>query len=220
MKTAIKIGALLIIVAPFTFAIPIFTVSAQSVKPQTNRELHGKGMVIVDDLAKGAAPKDGLRAITDAGNGLFSHLKLTQTGGSTSSFGGSTNMSFPRWVNVRWRSGPGIHTVPNYEEFEGGTIAGDYTIEVLNRIPEEVFKYADSGRGRAIVLHFRIKDDGVLLAWEVQETVLHPSGGRGLVFSLHGGDFPCETTPYQLHPDCTEGRLEDAPWYNPSWIRK
>lgn len=220
MKTHIQIVALLVIAATLTFAFPTFPVSAQPGKPQTDRELRGRGMVVVDDLAKGAAPKEGLRAISDAGNGLFSHMKLTQNGGSTSSFGGGTNMSFPRWVNVRWRRGPGIDTVSSQEEFAGGTIVGDYTVEVLNRIPEEIFRYVNSGRGRTIVLRFRIKDDGVLLAWDVQETVMHPSGGRGLVFSLHGGDFPCETSPYQPHPDCTEGRLEDAPWYDPSWIRK
>lgn len=215
-----KTTPLILYAAAITLIMQVLTACAQTGKPQTNRELRGRGMVVVDDLAKGAAPKEGLRAISDAGNGLFSHMKLTQAGGSTSSFGGGTNMSFPRWVNVRWRRGPGIHTVPSHEEFAGGTIAGDYTIEVLNRIPKEIFRYANSGRGRAIVLRFRIKDDGVLLAWDVQETVMHPSGGRGLVFSLHGGDFPCETTPYQPHPDCTEGRIEDAPWYDPPWIRK
>lgn len=104
--------------------------------------------------------------------------------------------------------------------FVGATIIGDYRVEVLSRIPEKVFRYVSAARGRAIVLRFRIKDNGVLLAWDVQETVMHPSGGRGLMFSMHGGDFPYETTPYQPHPDCTDGRLEDAPWYDLSWIRK
>jgi hypothetical protein len=103
--------------------------------------------------------------------------------------------------------------------FVGGSVVGDYKVEVLSRIPEEVFKYIAAVSGRVIVLRFRIKDDGVSLAWDVQETVTHPKGGRNLVFSMHGGDFPCETSPYQPQPNCTEGRLEDAPWYNPLWTR-
>ena len=206
MKTTVRTTVLL--AAVLTMAMPILAACAQIGKPQTDRELRGRGMVVVDDLAKGASPKDGLNAITDAGNGLFAHMKLTETGGGTSSFGGGSNMSFPRWVHVTWRQGPGIDMERGV--FIGGTIIGDYKVEVLSRIPEEIFRYVGSGRGRAIVLRFRIKDDGVLLAWDVQETVVHPSGGRGLVFSMHGGDIPCETSPYQPHPNCTEGRLEDA----------
>jgi hypothetical protein len=218
MKTTIRITAFLI--SALAISMSSLTACAQTGKPQTDRELRGRGMVVVDDLAKGAAPKDGLNAITDAGNGLFSHMKLTQTGGATASFGGGSNMSFPHWVHVTWRQGPGVDMDWQHGVFVGGAIIGDYKVEVLSRIPEEVFRYVGAGRGRVIVLRFRIQDDGVLFAWDVQETVVHPSGGRGLVFSMHGGDFPCETSPYQPHPDCTEGRLEDAPWYDPLWTRK
>ena len=199
--------------------MPALTACAQTTKPQTDHDLRGRGMVVDSRLAKGATQKEGLNAISDAGNEIFSHLLLTPTGGEISSFGGGLNMSFPRWVQVTWRQGPGIHMDFKRGGFFGGMVIGDYKVEVLSRIPEEVFQYVGAGRGRAIVLRFRIKDDGVLLAWDVQETVRHPSGGRGLVFSMHGGDFACETSPYQPHPDCTEGRLEDAPWYNPLWIR-
>ncbi|WP_198119695.1 hypothetical protein [Massilia rhizosphaerae] len=186
-------------------------------KPETSRELRGMGIVVVFDLAKGAHRKVGVNATTDAGNTMFSPATLTQTGGGDFSFGGGSNMSFPRWVRITWREGAnekaGLY-------WTTGNIVGDYKVAVLNRIPEEVFKYVAAARGRVIVLRFRIKDDGVLLAWDVQETVVHPSGGRGFVFSLHGGDFPCETSPYQPQPDCTSGRLEDAPWYNPLWTRE
>jgi hypothetical protein len=126
-------------------------------------------------------------------------------------------MSFPRWVRVTWREGVdekhGLH-------WTTGHVVGDYKIEVLSRIPEEVFKYVGAARGRVIVLRFRIKDDGVLLAWDVQERVTHPRGGRGLVFSMHGGDFPCENSPYRSHPNCTDGQLENASWYDPLWTRE
>jgi hypothetical protein len=184
-------------------------------KPGTNRELRGMGMVVVFDLAKGAHRKVGVNATTDAGNTMFSPATLTQTGGGDFSFGGGSNMSFPRWVRITWREGAnekaGLY-------WTTGNIVGDYKVEVLNRIPEEVFKYVAAARGRVIVLRFRIKDDGVLLAWDVQESVLYPGNALGsYVYTMHGGEFPCESGP---HPKCTAGRLEDAPWYNPLWTRE
>ena len=218
MKTTIR--ATVILTTIVAMAMPILAACAQIGKPQTDRELRGRGMVVDSRLAKGVTQKEGLNAISDAGNEMFSNMLLTPTGGEISSFGGGSNMSFPRWVHVTWRQGPGVDMDFKHGGFIGGTIIGDYKVEVLSRIPDEVFRYAAAARGRAIVLRFRIKDDGVLLSWDVQETVVHPSGGRGLVFSMHGGDFLCETSPYQRHPDCTEGRLEDAPWYDPLWTRK
>jgi hypothetical protein len=199
-------------------ALPTFVAcTTVGKKPQTDSELRGKGMIIDSRLAKGATSKEAVEGISDAGNEIFGFALLTPTGGDTSSFGGGTKMSFPRWVHVTWRQGP---IKMNYRNngYVGGTIIGDYKVEVLSRIPEDVFKYVAEAHGRAIVLRFRIKDDGVLFAWDVQERVVHPSGGRGLVFSLHGGDFPCENNP-RTDPDCTPGRLEDAPWYNPLWTR-
>jgi hypothetical protein len=220
MKTTITTTTLF--TAFLAMAMPVLTACAQTGKPQTDRELRGRGMVVIDELEQGAGPKEGLNAITDAGNGLFSHMKLTQTGGATASFGGGSKMSFPRWVHVTWRQGPGVDMDWQRGVFVGGTIIGNYRVEVLSRIPEEIFRYVSTRRGRTIVLRFRIKDDGVLLAWDVQETVVHPEGSAlgAFVFSMHGGDFPCENNPNRPHPNCTEGRLEDAPWYNPLWTRQ
>ena len=216
MKTTIRTTVILATVVAMSMLI--LAACAQTGKPQTDRELRGRGMVVVFDLAKGATRKVGVSALSDAGNSLFSPATLTQTGQGTLSFGGS-NMSFPRWVRVTWREGvnekAGLY-------WTTGNVVGDYKVEVLSRIPEEIFSYVGAGRGRAIVLRFRIKDDGVLLAWDVQETVVHPSGAPfgAFVFSMHGGDFPCENSPNRSYQNCTEGRLEDAPWYDPLWIRK
>lgn len=181
-------------------------------------ELHSMGMVVEFDLAKGAQQKEAVEAFSNAGNWVFSTYTLTATGGGNLSFGGSPKVAFPRWVRVTWRQGPGIDKDYKNGVFIGGTIIGDYKVEVLSRIPKEVFQYIAAARGRVIVLRFRIKDDGVLFAWDVQERVVHPNGGRGLVFSMHGGEFSCENNP-KIDPDCTAGRLEDAPWYNPLWTR-
>lgn len=145
MKTRIRRAASS--ASAFAIFMSCITACAQTGKPLTDRELRGRGMIVDSRLAKGATQKEGLSGISDAGNEIFSHLRLNPNVFANSTFGGGTNMSFPRWVNVRWRRGPGIHTVPSHEEFAGGTIAGDYTIEVLNRIPEEIFRYANSGPG-------------------------------------------------------------------------
>lgn len=209
-----------IFAAVLAMTMQALTACAQTAKPQTDRELHGRGMVIEFGLASGSSPKEGVGAVSDAGNDLYSSDIYKQGIRHVLSFGAGSNMSFPRWVQVTWRKGPGVYLDLKHGGFIGGTVIGDYKVEVLNRIPEDLFRYVSAARGRAIVLRFRVKDDGVLLAWDVQETVIHPSGGRGLVFSMHGGDFPCETSPYQPYPDCTEGRLEDASWYNPLWTRQ
>lgn len=156
---------------------------AQTGKPQTDRELRGMGMVVESSLAKGAGTKAGVSAITDAGNQVFAHALLTSNGGGTSSIGGGTKMSFPRWVRVTWREGvdekAGLY-------WTTGTVAGDYKVEVLSRIPPEVFNYVSAARGRAIILKFRIKNDGVLFAWAVQES---STRGNMWVYKLEGGDF-------------------------------
>ena len=220
MKTRIRRAAPLASASAFAIFMSCITACAQTGKPLTDRELRGRGTIVDSRLAKGATQKEGLSGISDAGNEIFSHLRLNPNVFANSTFGGGTNMSFPRWVHVTWRQGPGVDFDWKRGGFVGGTIIGDHKVEILSRIPEEIFKYVGAGPGRAIVLRFLIKDDGVLFAWDVQETVLHPSGGRGLVYSMHGGDFPCENNPNRPHPNCTEGRLENAPWYDPLWTRQ
>jgi hypothetical protein len=176
-RTLLMIGSL----------FPWLTACAQTGKPQADRELQGMGMVVVYKLAPGTSKKAGVQALNDAGNQMFSASSMSQQGGGgTSSVGGSSKMSFPRWVRVTWREGPGIDMDFKNGGWIGGTIVGDYKVEVLSRIPAEIFTYVAAARGRAIVLRFRLKDDGVLLAWDVQES---SANGQGWVYRMHGGDF-------------------------------
>ena len=77
-------------------------------KPQTDRELKGMGYIVVNDQYK-KLPRplpDGYKftyvtGITDAGNRILS--TRVGLGEAHDSFGGGTNMSFPRWVNVYYR---------------------------------------------------------------------------------------------------------------------
>lgn len=150
-------------------------------KSKTDRQLKGMGYVVTFDLAPGASEKKALKGITDAGNQIISDGGLIARGW-TNSYGGGSNMSFPRWVRVTWRE----NMEPGNDYWTTGTVVGDYTVEILNRIPEEVFEYAFAQRGRAIRLKFRIKDDGVLFAWDVQES---SENNQGWVYKLVGGDF-------------------------------
>ncbi|WP_354333367.1 MULTISPECIES: hypothetical protein [unclassified Undibacterium] len=180
--------------------LPLLAACAQAGKPQTDRELKGMGMVVVYNLAADASEKAGVQALNDAGNVLFGPLLLNHQNGGESSSGGG-NMSFPRWARVTWREGTDIRSDYKNGGWIGGKLTGDYTIEILSRIPVEVFNYAAAARGRAIVLRFRLKDNGVLLAWDVRESSLN---GQGWVYKMHGGDF--------LDAKMYNGKLVDPGW--------
>ena len=178
------------------------------------------GAVVVYQAVPGSTTKYGVNALSDTGRRLFGPAELRAPsrlggGGGTSAYGG---MGLPKWVRVTWREpiyGQQTATTGKaFETLDFGKVLGDYKVDVASRLPPEVLKYASEKSGRAIRLIFRIKDDGVLLGWDVQEAP--PRGGGGWVRSLHGGDFPCDPmTPYETQPSCTSGYLKDAPWYYP-----
>ena len=176
--------------------LPWLTACAQLGKPQTDRELKGMGMVVVYKLAPGASEKIGVQALNDVGNQMFATASMSERGGGGTSSVGGSNMSFPRWVRVTWREG-----VESGKYWTSGKVVGDYTVEVLSRIPAEIFTYVAAASGRAIVLRFRLKDDGVLLAWDVQES---SSNGYGWSYKMHGGDF--------LDAKMYNGKVIDPGW--------
>jgi len=180
--------------------------------------------VVVDSRADVSATtvKWGLQAVSDTGQRVFGKAALDppkngRAAGSVSSYGGA---GVPEWVRVTWRTpieGERIATNgTKIKTLDFGDVIGDHKIEVASRIPAATLKHASEGRGRALRLIFRVKDDGVALAWNVEETVRSPSGGAGRWYSLHDGDFACD-------PDrsvrCTAGRAEDATWFDPKVIR-
>ena len=173
----------------------------------------GAGLVVEAKPAINALDKPGVQAFTDQGHRLFGFALLTQRGGGVATYLGAT---LPQTVRVTWRA----DTVPG-KRFTTGRVIADHLVEVDKRVPEDVIRYANAGPGRALRLIFRIKDDGVLFGWDVQETVYHPAGGSGLVNSMRGGDVPCYDLPRAVNKfrDCTEGPLEAATWFNPKWIR-
>lgn len=135
--------------------------------------------VVVSALAPGAKPKSGLEAVTNTGARIFAKAELNERGGSTSSFGGT--VPFPQWVQVRWREG-----VTEGQYWTTGEIVGNFRVEVMSRIPDDLFAQAKAAPGRTIALHFLVTDDGVLLAWAIQEQ----GDPRRLSY---GGDFKLPT---------------------------
>jgi hypothetical protein len=110
-------------------------------------------------------------------------------------------MYIPKTIRVVWRTGSvrvredekgrsNYHTMG----FEGGTILGDYTVPVIERIPDEVLDYIRKNGG-ALRLKIRLKDDGVSIGWDVEERVPIPNlkpGERAqnfIRYALPGGDF-------------------------------
>lgn len=152
------------------------------------RELKGMPVVVAHGLAPGAATKENVSAFSDTGGLLFSPAGVTSVGESINAYGGGLHGAFPRWVRVSWRTGADVDLDKINGGWKNGKIVGDYTVKVLERIPQDVFAYVRATPGRAIVLRFHLKDDGVLFAWDVQE-LNKTKFGQELAYSMHGGDF-------------------------------
>ena len=75
-----------------------------------------------------------------------------------------------------------IHQGPWGSEY-GGEAAGDYTLPIASRIPDEVVKEIRKNGG-GLRLKFRLKPDGVLFGWDIERF----SGGLPR-HSMPGGDF-------------------------------
>ena len=145
-------------------------------------------VVVAYALAPGASPKKGVAAASDKGGILFSPMLQRSSDESINADTGGLDHSFSQWVRMTWRTGSGIDFDDVHGGWKGGEIVGDHTVKVRERIPDDVFAYVRAKQGRAIVLHFQLKDDGVLFAWDVQE-LNKTKFGQELVYSMHGGDF-------------------------------
>ena len=145
-------------------------------------EMRGVGMVVTYQLAQGANNKEGVDARSDTGYHLFGASMMTATGG-----GGTNHLgvaAIPRWVRVTWREGMTAHLPDKTGRYATGKVVGDYTVQVLSRIPREAFDLARAGRKRFLVLIFRIRDDGVDFGW-----MIRLQDGVPFVTLMKGGDL-------------------------------
>ena len=90
----------------------------------------------------------------------------------------------PLAARIVW--GEGRHYDYSHATWYGGTILGDYTIPVAERIPDEVLNDIRA-RGGSLRLKFRLKTDGVLFGWDIERD----GTGTGYTFKydMIGGDF-------------------------------
>lgn len=105
----------------------------------------------------------------------------------SNSTGGSR--ALPRSIRATWRSGQPYLTSEG--TWTGGTVMGDYTAAVAERIPQEVFDYIRQ-HGGALRLKLRIVDGAVLVGWDVEQFVKAQGpgvGGSGVQYAMAGGDF-------------------------------
>jgi hypothetical protein len=143
--------------------------NSQSLWPSSNRF----GVVVNSALMHDTTTKSGIEITSDSGRHLAGYAELSagrasSTGGQTSGYGG---IGLPKWVDVSWRTGSFIQRYDSVTKsvWTGGTIVGNYRVEVASRIPQEILQYASAEKGRAITLMFRLLDDDVLLGWYVRE---------------------------------------------------
>lgn len=97
-----------------------------------------------------------------------------------------------------------------------GQAAGDYTVNVASRIPDDVVTELLK-RGGSLRLKFRLKPDGVLFGWDIERI----SGGLPK-HSMAGGDFreaePANELPVVHIPYSSEAKpyLETGEYFVPS----
>ena len=87
--------------------------------------------------------------------------------------------------------------------FEGGTVLGDYTIQIADRIPDDLLDEIRA-RGGALRIKIRLMDDRVLLGWDIEKRFV-TQYGRGIEYVMEGGDF------YEGVPK--KGGFARRPWY-------
>ena len=165
------------------------------------------GVVLHYNLEAGSTERFQMQAHTNTGYRLFGSSHFDQGNPGTL----STATAMPESVHFTWYT----HRDPvTYALHDTHKVS--HHIPVAGRIPESVIRYAMADKGRAVFLTFRLHDQGVKLAWSVQEAVRHPDAGVGWVYSLHGGDFNCNS--WGVSQWCSTTPLKQAPWYIPAWV--
>jgi hypothetical protein len=148
-----------------------------------------QGVVLRLDAASG---KHGVTITRETGLTIDAPGGLGPKGSSNSVLG---SFSIPKSVRATWREGP---YKQNYNGgWEGGTIVGDYTVPVAERIPDDFLDFIRANGG-ALRLKIRLVDDGILIGWDVEYVIplkdWKPNKlglGSGVSYLMPGGDF-CE----------------------------
>lgn len=152
--------------------------TTQSTDDQQKR-FKGIPLVLVVDAVPGAEMEQVVFT-DDRGVPLYGSAGASRRSRAIMALGGSY---VPRTVRVVWRKDAGWDDVRKV--WNDGFVAGDYTIPVANRIPDDVLRDIRA-HGGGLRLKFRLKPDGVLFGWDIERAA--PLGDVS-IFEMPGGDF-------------------------------
>lgn len=149
----------------------------------------GVGIILVVDAVTSAEMR-GVMFYDDQGQQFFSSSLVAHRNRGILSFNGTR---VPLSVRAMWGEGRQYHY--GTASWDGGSVLGDYTVPVAERIPDEVL--ADiRAHGGGLRLKFRLKPDGVLLGWDIERSLPIPGCDpranatcRATHFFSPGGDF-------------------------------
>jgi hypothetical protein len=168
---------------------------SKSASTQFNDRFHGTGgagQLILDAVNR----KEGVTFYNEHGSVISAPGSLSPRNTSQSAYPGGER-GVPKTIRATWRTGY-FEQKAGGGGWDGGTIIADYTIPVADRIPDEVLD--DIRRnGGALRIKLRLKDDGILLGWDVMRRKPKPGVDYShckkheCVYGLHyetpGGDF-------------------------------
>jgi len=175
---------LLSLVAAWPWLVACESTAGAANDPNPLARFRGIGVVLVVDAIPGVELK-GVEFYDDRHYKIYSSSTLSKRNREIMALGGAR---VPLTVRVVWRSPyqpiVGLDLYGNYSTFTyAGELAGDYTLPIASRIPNDVLRDIRA-RGGALRLKFRLKTDGVLFGWDIER-----SGGTLSDFYLPGGDF-------------------------------
>ncbi|MHB0916490.1 MAG: hypothetical protein ACYC39_06705 [Thiobacillus sp.] len=163
------------------------------------RRFRGIGIQLVVDAVAGAK-MERVKVTNDLGYEIFDKATVSQ--GKLISDVGSARV--PLWVRVTWRDGSGWSDfpvgdhrrtayrqgpIPGTAEWVEGVIAGDYTIPVAERIPDEVVESLRKDPGM-LRIKFRLHPNGVYFGWDIERRPGYKPGySVSAMHDMPGGDF-------------------------------
>lgn len=137
------------------------------------------GLVLVVDAIVGEQMQ-GVVLYDDLGWEIYSSAVVARRNRSIMAIGSGR---VPLTVRAIW--GKDRHYDFSHATWYGGTVLGDYTVRVAERIPDEVLREIRAHGGN-LRLKFRLEAKGVLFGWDIERA--DPVGDVS-IFEMPGGDF-------------------------------
>lgn len=156
------------------------------------------GQLVVDAFGE----KEAVTILDENGVRFYSSAILSKRNRSIYAYG--SEFGVPIRLRAIWRrEGEEINGVivnpirmsQQYGIYEGGTVVGDYTVPVAERIPEALLAELRT-KGGGFRLKLRLHDDGLLVGWDIKDVLP----------TYHaGGDF--------READIVNGQVVRKGWY-------